>query len=90
MEQNDKSMEVLAAAWKEKETSFTNQITKLDMEESEIISLSDKSGFMILTYSGSLIGSGPEFEDGRTVLYECRSRCEHHPISIRCAGKNKY
>jgi hypothetical protein len=69
MEQNDKSLEILAAAWKEKESSFTKQITKLDMEETDIISLNDKSGFMILTYSGSLIGSGPCVDDKRTVLY---------------------
>lgn len=69
MEQSDKSLEVLAAAWKEKESSFTKQITKLDMDETDFISTDDDSGFMILTYSGSLIGSGPSLEGKRTVLY---------------------
>ena len=69
MEQGDKSLEVLAAAWKEKESSFTKQITRMDMDETDLISSDEACGFMILTYSGSLIGSGPVIDDGRTVLY---------------------
>jgi hypothetical protein len=69
MEQGDQSLEVLAASWKEKESSFTKQITRMDMEETDMISADEECGFMILTYSGSLIGSGPVIENGRTVLY---------------------
>lgn len=69
MEQGDKSLDVLAAAWKEKESSFTKQITKMQMEETDFISFEEGSGFMVLTYSGSLIGSGPRIDDKRTILY---------------------
>lgn len=69
MDQSEQSLEVLAASWKEKESSFTKQITRLDMEETDFIGKDEECGFMILTYSGSLIGSGPVLEGGRTVLY---------------------
>ncbi len=69
LEQNDKSLEMLAEAWIEKENSFSNQIEKLEMEETDIIDIDDESGFMVLTYSGSLVGSGPVIDGKRTVLY---------------------
>lgn len=69
MEDSDKSLEVLAEAWKEKEESFSRQISKMEMEETESIGSEESCGFMALTYSGSLIGSGPRTDDGRTVLY---------------------
>ena len=69
LENNEKSLEILAAAWKEKESSFTNQVTRLDMEETDQINKDEECGFMLLTYSGSLIGSGPVINGGRTVLY---------------------
>lgn len=69
MEDSDKSLEILAAAWKEKESSFTKQITRMDMEETDSILTDEECGFMVLTYSGSLVGSGPVIEGGRTVLY---------------------
>ena len=69
MEQGEQSLEVLAAAWKEKESSFTKQITRMEMEETGLISSDEDCGFMILTYSGSLIGSGPVIDGSRTVLY---------------------
>ncbi len=69
MEQDKQSLEVLAASWKEKESSFTKQITRLELEETDLIEKNEECGFMILTYSGSLIGSGPVIDGGRTVLY---------------------
>ncbi|MBB6479137.1 hypothetical protein [Spirochaeta isovalerica] len=69
MEQNESSLETLASAWKEKESSFSKQISRMDMEETEEIAIDESCGFMVLTYSGSLIGSGPLTEEGRTVLY---------------------
>lgn len=69
MEQNEKSLEILASAWKEKENSFSKQIIRMDMEETEEIGKNETCGFMALTYSGSLIGSGPLDKQGRTVLY---------------------
>ena len=69
MQEGEKSLEILAASWKEKESSFTKQITRMDMEEADMISSDDECGFMALTYSGSLVGSGPVIEGGRTVLY---------------------
>lgn len=69
MEQGKESLEVLAAAWKEKESSFSKQISRMDMEETESISSDEDCGFMVLTYSGSLLGSGPVIDGGRTVLY---------------------
>lgn len=69
MEENDDSLETLAAAWKEKEESFSRQIERMEMEETESIGEKESFGFMALTYSGSLIGSGPLGDDGRTVLY---------------------
>ncbi len=69
LNENENSLEILAEAWKEKESSFTNQISKLEMEETDLIEIDDNSGFMVLTYSGSLIGSGPVIDGKRTVLY---------------------
>jgi len=69
MEEGEQSLEVLAASWKEKEASFTKQISRMDMEETDLISSDEECGFMVLTYSGSLVGSGPVIEGGRTVLY---------------------
>lgn len=69
LEQDDKSLESLASAWKEKEESFTKQIERMDMVETETIGEEENCGFMVLTYSGSLIGSGPQTDEGRTVLY---------------------
>ncbi len=69
LSKDEKSLEMLAAGWKEKESSFTNQITKLEMEETDSIDADDTSGFMVLTYSGSLLGSGPSIDGKRTVLY---------------------
>jgi len=69
MENNENSLETLASAWKEKENSFAKQISRMEMEETEEISTDENCGFMVLTYSGSLLGSGPLTDEGRTVLY---------------------
>lgn len=69
LEDSEQSLESLAVAWREKEEAFTRQIEKMDMIEVDTVVADDPSGFMALTYSGSLIGAGPQTEAGRTVLY---------------------
>lgn len=83
---DDESLEKLAAAWKEKEDSFSKQIERMDMEETELITADETCGFMVLTYSGSLIGSGPVSEGGRTVLYVSVGLRKDVPEKVEKAG----
>jgi hypothetical protein len=63
------SGEALAAAWLEKKGSFEEQVRRLSMEEVERVDPADERGFLVMTYSGSLIKVGPLVEGARRVEY---------------------
>ncbi len=69
MPKNDESLEVLAHNWIEKRDSFDNMIKSLAMHEEGSLAAADSRAALLLTYSGSLIGIGPERGEGRWMEY---------------------
>ncbi len=64
----EKSLEILAEGWREKETAFDRQAESMGMESSERLSDS-KRGFLALTMSGSLVAVGPDEKGRRRAVY---------------------
>ncbi len=69
MPKNDESLEVLAQNWIEKRNSFDTMIKSLAMHEENSLAAADTRAMLLLTYSGSLIGVGPDRGDGRWMEY---------------------
>jgi nucleoid DNA-binding protein len=69
MPKNDESLEVLAQNWIEKRDSFDTMIKSLAMHEEGSLAATDKRAALLLTYSGSLIGIGPDRGEGRWMEY---------------------
>jgi nucleoid DNA-binding protein len=67
--QNEESMEVLAKNWIAKKEAFESMIKSINMTETDTLEIADKRAAILLTYSGSLIGMGPDKGDGRWVEY---------------------
>ncbi|MBI9106364.1 MAG: hypothetical protein JEZ04_06415 [Spirochaetales bacterium] len=69
LENNDESLEKLSGGWLEKQQSFFEQTKQREMIETESFNIDDRSGALIMTYSGSLLNIGPEQDDFRSVQY---------------------
>lgn len=60
----------LKKGWLKKEKIFMKQLESHHMTLESSLSKSEKRAFVILTYSGSILGVGPALEDGsRQVIY---------------------
>lgn len=69
LDENEDSLELLAAGWLEKQQAFFEQTKKHNMEEVDGHNIDDPRGALVMTYSGSLINIGPERDDYRSVKY---------------------
>ncbi|MBN2352733.1 MAG: HU family DNA-binding protein [Spirochaetales bacterium] len=69
MPQDDNSLEILAHNWVGKREIFDTMIKNLAMHEEGSLAPADARAALLLTYSGSLIGLGPERGDGRWMEY---------------------
>ncbi|MBN1523990.1 MAG: HU family DNA-binding protein [Spirochaetales bacterium] len=67
--QNDESLNVLAQNWLGKKELFESMIRSISMDEADHLGLDDKRAMLVLTYSGSLIGIGPNRGEGRWMEY---------------------
>jgi len=63
------SVEMIAQGWLEKKERFERQISRMALEEVEILEKIDGRGCLAMTFSGSLINIGPQREGGRSVQY---------------------
>jgi len=66
--QDDKSLELLAEGWREKERAFDDQARSMGMDQAEKCKDSAR-GFLALTYSGSLVAVGPDDGGHRRAVY---------------------
>lgn len=64
----EKSLEILAEGWREKETAFDRQADSMGMESAEQ-SPDSQRGFLALTMSGSLVAVGPDEGGRRRAVY---------------------
>jgi len=67
--ENEESLELLARGWLEKERAFDEQVLERNMEIVESVSRDEEQGFLLMTYSGSLLTFGPLQETGRRAEY---------------------
>ena len=67
--ETEQTYELLARAWLEKKATFEEQMRRFAMEEVERLAAEDERGFLVMTYSGSLIKVGPLVEGLRRVEY---------------------
>lgn len=65
----ERTYETIARAWLEKKASFEEQMRSLGMHEVERLAACDERGFLVMTWSGSLIKVGPLVEGRRHVEY---------------------
>ena len=66
---NDNSVEKMTQLWLKKEKYFQEELLKYDFVEVDFIEINDKSGAIIMTYSGSLLKISPEMDSKRQVKY---------------------
>ena len=66
--QDEKSLELLAEGWREKEKAFDDQARSMGMEMAEKCKDTGR-GFLALTYSGSLVAVGPDNGGSRLAVY---------------------
>jgi nucleoid DNA-binding protein len=69
MPKDDQSLEILAQNWIGKKGTFDTMIKSLAMHEEGSLAAADARAMLLLTYSGSLIGIGPERGEGRWMEY---------------------
>jgi hypothetical protein len=69
LENNDESLEKMAQGWSEKKNVFEEQIASLSMEDIDSFQKDDERGFLVMTYSGSLLTAGPLQDGKRTIEY---------------------
>lgn len=65
----DDSLEMIAQGWLEKKERFERHISRMALEEVDVLEKSDARGCLAMTYSGSLINIGPQRDQGRNVQY---------------------
>jgi len=65
----EETCEGIARAWLEKKASFEEQMRRLGMKEVDRVAARDERGFLVMTWSGSLIKVGPLVEASRRVEY---------------------
>lgn len=69
LEHNQESVEVIAKNWIIKDKLFTDQIQAVGMKFVDSFNVYDTRGFILLTYSGSLISVSPLLNDSRNLEY---------------------
>jgi nucleoid DNA-binding protein len=69
MPKDDQSLEILAQNWIGKKGTFDTMIKSFAMHEEGSLAAADARAMLLLTYSGSLIGIGPERGEGRWMEY---------------------
>jgi hypothetical protein len=67
--EGDDSLELLAQGWLEKEQAFDDQVLERRMEIVESVPRDEEQGFLLMTYSGSLLTFGPLQGEGRMAEY---------------------
>ena len=65
---DERSLELLAEGWREKESAFDRQAASMGMEDSDR-SPDPERGFLALTMSGSLVAVGPDENGRRRAVY---------------------
>jgi len=63
------SLEMIAQGWLEKKERFERHISRMSLEEVDVLERADGRGCLAMTYSGSLINIGPQRDQGRNVQY---------------------
>ncbi len=63
------SLEMIAQGWLEKKERFEKHLSRMALEEVDVLENADGRGCLAMTYSGSLINIGPQRDNGRTVQY---------------------
>jgi hypothetical protein len=63
------SLEMIAQGWLEKKERFERHISRMALEEVDVLERADTRGCLAMTYSGSLINIGPQRDQGRNVQY---------------------
>lgn len=65
----EESLEMIAQGWLEKKERFEKHISRMSLEEVDVLENADGRGCLAMTYSGSLINIGPHRDQGRKVQY---------------------
>jgi hypothetical protein len=73
--QTDESHELLAVAWKDKETIFEKTLADNKLLDMAFYGRAEPRGALVLTWSGSIINIGPLVDGNR--------RCEYTSIGLR-------
>lgn len=69
-ESGDRYLKSLSRAWHKKEKIFMKQVKTYHMTIETEISKNEKRAFILLTFSGSILGAGPAADDGsRQIIY---------------------
>ncbi|MBF9017645.1 MULTISPECIES: hypothetical protein [unclassified Oceanispirochaeta] len=69
-EPGDKYIKSLSRAWHKKEKIFMKQVKTYHMTIETEIRKDERRAFILLTFSGSILGAGPASEDGsRQIIY---------------------
>jgi hypothetical protein len=82
----EETYETLARAWLEKKAGFEERVRHFAMEEVDRIEADDERGFLVMTYSGSLLKVGPLVEGARRVEYTSIGLRTNVPDAARAAG----
>ena len=67
--EGEESLNELARGWLEKREAFDRQVETLGMISADDLEQSEARAFLVMTYSGSLLGVGPEESGKRQVMY---------------------
>ena len=65
----ENALDIMAKGWLDKEQAFEEQVTNRNMEVVDSVSKDEEQGFVVMTYSGSLLTFGPTDEGGRSAEY---------------------
>jgi hypothetical protein len=65
----DMSVDMIAQGWLEKKDRFEKLMSRMGLEEIDLLEKADPRGCLAMTYSGSLINIGPLRDGGRTAQY---------------------
>lgn len=69
LKSSDESVELIAKNWIHKDSLFTDQIKAVGMKFISSFDITDSRGFILLTYSGSLISVSPKINNFRDLEY---------------------
>ena len=84
--ETEQTLEALARAWLDKKAGFEEQMRRFGMEEVPRLAAGDERGFLVMTYSGSLLKVGPVVESKRRVEYASIGLRRDVPESAVAAG----